>query len=594
MIYLKKRGAYVFIGLLSFLLWSCNSSEKKIKTPQNAFEILEENYVNTLDSIKTRLDSIAQFSDKKNIEIQYLRARKYFKQVEPILAFVDSENYNYLNQPNIIKVEEEDLTDIKILEPSGFLVLEENIFTDDFDLVTIKKHAALTSNRLLFIKTNTNLKFLKNHHFLWLLRDQIIRTALTGITGFDSPTENSLIEAQYTYQSLLKNIELFKGNFEDQSLFESWKTEIKSAISNLNNDFNTFNRYLFIKNHTHKSLLLWNETVTDWKVVFPFTRAINYDINSLFSNETFNKSYFSPEKFDSLSVEKIKLGKRLFYEKALSKNNTISCSTCHQIERHFTDGKKISSGVTRNSPTLLYASLQQSLFYDKRAGSLEGQIVAVVNNSNEFHSDLNHLVTVVKNNKNYNTSFKTHYRDSVTNENIRNAIATYIRSLTPFNSKFDKNINGLENTLTDSEINGYNLFNGKAKCATCHFPPLFNGTVPVTYKESEMELIGVPKTNDTIHAVIDPDLGRYNVFKTQQKMHFFKTPTIRNIEKTDPYMHNGVYKTLEEVIDFYNRGGGIGLGMKLEFQTLPSDKLNLNQQETEDLIAFMKTLPDFI
>ena len=77
-------------------------------------------------------------------------------------------------------------------------------------------------------------------------------------------------------------------------------------------------------------------------------------------------------------------------------------------------------------------------------------------------------------------------------------------------------------------------------------------------------------------------------------MHFFKTPTIRNIEKTDPYMHNGVYKTLEEVIDFYNRGGGIGLGMKLEFQTLPSDKLNLNQQETEDLIAFMKTLPDFI
>jgi cytochrome c peroxidase len=594
MIYHIKKGAYVFISLLSLLVWCCNSEPKKTKPVENEFELLEKKYLNILDSIKVTLDSITLSNNKKDIEILYLKARKQFKQAEPILAFVDSENYKFLNQPNILKVEEEDLTDIKILEPSGFQVLEENIFSDEIDLDEIKNHARLTSSRINFIKNNTNLKFLKEYHFLWILRDQLIRTALTGITGFDSPTENSLIEAQYTYQSLLDNLELFKSNFKDQLLFNDWEAEIKAAQSDLNENFITFNRYEFIKTRTNKSLILWNKTVEDWEVVFPFTRAINYNVSSLFSDKTFNISYFASKKFDSLPTEKIKLGEKLFYEKALSKNNTISCATCHEAEKHFTDGKKISKGVTRNSPTLLYAALQQSFFYDNRAGSLEGQIVAVVNNSNEFHTDLKHLETVVKNNKAYNEAFSKIYKDSITQENVRHSIASFIRSLAPFNSKFDKNMNGLENTLTTSEINGFNLFNGKAKCATCHFPPLFNGTVPVAYKESEMELIGVPKTKDTINANIDSDLGRYDVFKTKQKMHFFKTPTIRNIDKTAPYMHNGVFNTLEEVIDFYNRGGGKGLGIDLEFQTLPANKLNLNKQEIEDLVAFMKTLTDFI
>jgi len=116
----------------------------------------------------------------------------------------------------------------------------------------------------------------------------------------------------------------------------------------------------------------------------------------------------------------------------------------------------------------------------------------------------------------------------------------------------------------------------------------------MAFKESELELIGVPDSKDTINAIIDDDLGRYGVYKTQQKKHFFKTPTVRNIEKTAPYMHNGVYTTLEEVIEFYNKGGASGLGIELEYQTLPTDKLNLSNQEKKDLIAFMKSLTDKI
>ena len=218
----------------------------------------------------------------------------------------------------------------------------------------------------------------------------------------------------------------------------------------------------------------------------------------------------------------------------------------------------------------------------------------MVNNPNEFHLSLNDLEKRVLENSTYQQTFEKVYAKPINNQLIRNAIASYIMSLTPFNSKFDNNMQGKENSLTQSEKNGFNLFMGKAKCATCHFAPLFNGLVPTVFKESELELIGVPNSKDTLNAIVSSDLGRYGIYKTEQKKHFFKTPTIRNIEKTAPYMHNGVYTSLEEIVDFYNKGGAAGLGIELEFQTLPPDELNLTNQEKKDLVAFMKTLTDKI
>ena len=210
----------------------------------------------------------------------------------------------------------------------------------------------------------------------------------------------------------------------------------------------------------------------------------------------------------------------------------------------------------------------------------------------KFDLSLNDLENRVLENPEYVNAFKNVYQKEIDNHLIRNAIASYIMSLTPFNSKFDLNMQGKEQSLSKREINGFNLFMGKGKCATCHFAPLFNGLVPTQFKESEIELIGVPKTKDTIHAAIDDDLGRYNIYKTEERKYFFKTPTVRNIEKTGPYMHNGVYTTLEEIVDFYNKGGAKGLGIELEYQTLPFDKLDLTTKEKEDLVLFMKTLTD--
>ena len=213
-------------------------------------------------------------------------------------------------------------------------------------------------------------------------------------------------------------------------------------------------------------------------------------------------------------------------------------------------------------------------------------------NPNEFHSSLEKMATYVKNTTTYPVLFQKVFQESPSDYNIRMAIAAFILSLNPFDSKFDRNISNKENTLTQSEINGFNLFMGKAKCATCHFAPLFNGTVPGNYRESEIELIGVPQSKSKINPKIDSDLGRYEVFKTENRKYFFKTPTLRNIAKTAPYMHNGVYATLEEVIDFYDTGGGNGLGFQLEFQTLPFDNLQLTPKEKSELIAFLKTLND--
>ncbi|MFE8424882.1 cytochrome c peroxidase [Tenacibaculum sp. ZH5_bin.1] len=552
---------------------------------------VQEYYSKRLDDCISSLEEINvvdEVSEKLN---KYKLARREFKLIEPILAFADKENYKSLNAPNILKIEEEDATDIKIRAPFGFQVIEELLNEDEVDVAEVESIIKKTVSRLKLIAANNTL-YLKKHHVLWLLRDQIARIALVGITGFDSPVlEQSLLEAKTNYETLLFIIGTYKSEFSKDKLYTDFVNELQTAQKMLQEgNFESFNRYDFIKNHTHKQLELLAKTSKDWKVEFPLTMAFNNNITSLFSKETFNIDFFNDyhQLEKAMSNEKIALGRKLFNDKNLSKEGVMSCATCHIKDKAFTDGLATFPKQKRNTPTLSYAAYQQTFFHDGRAGSLEGQIVGVVENKNEFHTNLENLTETVKNDSVYTKSFANLY-GKVTDFNIRNAIANYIRSLGDFSSKFDKNINNKENTLTTSEINGFNLFMGKAKCATCHFPPVFNGTVPPNFTETEVESIGVPNMKET---GLDDDLGAYDIFKTEERKYFFKTSTVRNISKTAPYMHNGVYETLEQVVDFYNKGGGQGLGYKVPNQTLPSDKLNLSEKEIKDLVAFMEALTD--
>jgi cytochrome c peroxidase len=148
--------------------------------------------------------------------------------------------------------------------------------------------------------------------------------------------------------------------------------------------------------------------------------------------------------------------------------------------------------------------------------------------------------------------------------------------------------------LNRAEINGFNLFMGKAKCGTCHFMPLFSGTKPPRYYYTETEVIGVPDKNNSTKNKLDEDEGRFAVTGLPVHKFAFKTSSLRNIALTAPYMHNGVFKTLEEVISFYNNGGGKGLKIAPKNQTLPFEKLSLTAIEKKNIISFLKTLTDTV
>ena len=212
-------------------------------------------------------------------------------------------------------------------------------------------------------------------------------------------------------------------------------------------------------------------------------------------------------------------------------------------------------------------------------------------NEREFNTAVHQFSTEILKDSTYAPLFKQAFGGiSKRNKDVIKAISSYISTLKGFDSKFDKNIRGDENTFTKEETLGFNLFMGKALCATCHFMPLTNGTVPPFFKETEKEVIGVPET--AANEQLDDDLGFYWKYQEEQHRGMFKTPSIRNVALTAPYMHNGVYSSLEDVIDFYNKGGGGGLGFDLEHQTLPFEELSLSDAEQKALVAFMKTLTD--
>jgi cytochrome c peroxidase len=150
-----------------------------------------------------------------------------------------------------------------------------------------------------------------------------------------------------------------------------------------------------------------------------------------------------------------------------------------------------------------------------------------------------------------------------------------------------------ETTLLDeSTKRGFNLFMGKAQCGACHFAPTYFGLAPPFYTNSESEVLGVTKKFDTIHPVLDDDIGRYKNIEIDDFKHSFKTSTVRNSFITAPYFHNGAFLTLPDVLEFYNRGGGVGMGLDIPNQTLSEQKLKLTNQDKKDIISFIKALTD--
>ncbi|MFD0962711.1 cytochrome-c peroxidase [Pseudofulvibacter geojedonensis] len=591
-----KKGAL----LLSFFFLFVACKQEKNNTNYQSIKYissLETFYKNNLENCLHYCKLIdSSVSKKENIK-NYKNAKLAFKKTEAIMSFFNASLYKSLNRPNLPIVDEDDNAE-KIIYPTGFQVVEELLSEDDLDITAIIQNRDNISNILKLELNNCSFKKIKDYHIIWAIQDNYLRIVSLGISGFDSPVLlQSLPETIASLEGVKELLTSYELKFSNSEIYKNQLSELNKAIASLQNqDFNKFDRYNFIKHHINPLLTLLKETSLDWKVSFPFDRKFANNTTNLFSKEAFNLHQFSP-RYQKVTNNVVELGKELFNDSQLSSNNSLSCFSCHQPDKAFTDGQQFSTAnngafVKRNSPTLLYSGLQAAQFYDARAASLENQILGVIKDKKEFHNNIDSLVLNLQNSLNYREKFKKVFNQEINSQNFRHAIATYVRTLSNFDSKFDKNMAGKENNLSQEEINGFNLFMGKAKCATCHFAPVFNGTVPPLYNESELEVLGIPNEAIWEKAIVDDDLGRYDLFKAKKKKHAFKTPTVRNSNQTAPYMHNGIYNTLEDVIKFYNVGGGVGIGIELENQTLPTDSLNLTERETKNIIAFLKSLDD--
>ncbi|HXX57807.1 MAG TPA: cytochrome c peroxidase [Thermodesulfovibrionales bacterium] len=302
-----------------------------------------------------------------------------------------------------------------------------------------------------------------------------------------------------------------------------------------------------------------------------------------------------PEK-NRQTPEKIELGKKLFFDRRLSGDGTMSCATCHDPELAFTDGLDISLSYPttknwRNSPTLINVAFQKYLFHDGRAETLEDQALFPMMSAFEMNKNLDYLEEQIRVVPEYAEAFKRVFGGEVTRERIAMAIAAFERTLVSVNSPLDRSLRGDERALSDAARKGLEIFRGKGKCAECHYGiNLSDDRFYALNVPENPALENDPRVTATVRFVgkvyhykdyrtLREDPGRYLITKKSSDWKAFRTPTLREISKTAPYMHNGVFKTLDEVIEFFDQGGGAG--------NEALQPLGLSAEEKSSLKAFL-------
>jgi cytochrome c peroxidase len=275
-----------------------------------------------------------------------------------------------------------------------------------------------------------------------------------------------------------------------------------------------------------------------------------------------------------LTSAKIDLGERLFFDPVLSRTRRISCASCHQPSLAFADSVQLSRGVDgrrgrRNAPAILNRPYGSTFFWDGRAESLEAQVLEPIRDPLEMDLALDELLLRLRASPRYLRAFTDAFADGLTEANVARALASYLRTLRSGDSPFDRSRTGDATALSAAAQRGRALFTGKAGCFICHFGP--------NLTDERFHNTGV--------AARTSDVGRYAVTRENDDRGAFKTPTLREVARTPPYMHDGSLPTLEAVVDFYDRGGHTNPGLDPEIRPL-----GLSEAEKQDLIAFLRAL----
>jgi len=272
--------------------------------------------------------------------------------------------------------------------------------------------------------------------------------------------------------------------------------------------------------------------------------------------------------------EKAELGKQLYFDPRLSRDNTVSCATCHDPKKGWSNGEAVATGIGgqkggRSAPSIINAAYYPLQFWDGRAVGLEGQALGPIQNPIEMGMTLEELVVKLNGIEGYRKQFQKVFGTDVTAENVAKAIACFERTILSGNAPYDRFKAGDKTALSEQAQRGMKLFFGKANCSSCHSGPAFT--------DLGFHNLGI----GTGHA--QPDLGRFEHSKIEGDKHAFKTPSLREIKHTAPYMHDGSLKTLREVVEYYNRGGEPNPYIDEEIF-----ELKLTNEEIDDLVRFLE------
>ena len=271
--------------------------------------------------------------------------------------------------------------------------------------------------------------------------------------------------------------------------------------------------------------------------------------------------YMPVPEDNPLSVQKVELGRRLFRDRRLSRDRSVACSSCHDSERAFSDGRPVPIGIgrqvgRRNAPALINRGYGRAFFWDGRAATLEEQVLQPIQDPTEMNMTLADVSE----------------RVGLSASDISRALASYVRSILSGDSRFDRFIDGDRRALSPEQQDGLRVFRGKANCTACHVGPNFT--------DERFHNTGIAWRDGSLQ-----DEGRSAVTGKPEDRGAFKTPTLREVARTAPYMHDGSFATLDEVVDYYDRGGNPNPGVDAELRPL-----RLTPSEKRALVAFLHAL----
>jgi cytochrome c peroxidase len=528
-----------------------------------------------LDSAAGALHDAAARGDAAGARRALGAARLAYKRAEFLAEHYAPLTARAVNGPPAAAVDDEDPK--KLIPPTGLQPAALALAAMPADLARAAREGAVLRVNARRLRELVGALRVTDAQLFDASRLEIARVVTLGLAGFDAPSPDDVPrEMAAALDGVSGALSGYAAGTPARADFDRRLVAARRYLAG--RDAASLDRYTFVTEHANP-LARALVALRDAAGVAPLTdrRPFSAAAATVFDAGALDPQAYAPPDAPAPDAALVALGARLFHEPALSGRGDRSCATCHQPTRLFTDGRPRalpngSRDTLRNTPTLAGAALQPGLLADGRFPFLEDQVAHVIASPAEMGGDLDAAAR----------------RLGLTPRRIRTALAAYVRTLAVPDAPFDRAMRGGE-PLGAAERRGFDVFMGKGRCGTCHFAPLFGGVVPPAFAESELEVLGTPATRDTLHARVDPDLGAGALDRVPLHAHAFRTPSLRGVARTAPYMHNGVYRTLEEVVDFYDRGGAVS-GARLPNRTLPEEPLRLTAAEKRDLVRFLRSL----